>query len=206
VNSRHDPPSGLVVVKVGGSLYDHPQLGPGLREWVGGLRGPVLLVPGGGGFADMVRALDRTHRLGDGPAHWLALRAAAVAAHFLADLLPGAAVVEFPSGDLRAGVLDPLTFGRLDDRSPDPLPHTWGTTTDSIAARAAAAFRANRLLLLKSVDVPAGTSWEEAAVHGWVDPHFPAVVATHALRVEIVNFRRWLDDRAGEPSNSCRIA
>ena len=47
----------------------------------------------------------------------------------------------------------------------------------------------------KAVDVPPGTSWEEAAARGWVDRHFPALVAAHGLRVEVVNFRRWLDER-----------
>ena len=50
----------MIVVKVGGSLFDHPQLGPGLRAYLDSLTpARVLLVPGGGDFADSVRKLDR---------------------------------------------------------------------------------------------------------------------------------------------------
>lgn len=53
---------GLVVVKVGGSLFDLPDLGPRLRAWLKTLRtADVLLVPGGGPTADVVRSLDRAH-------------------------------------------------------------------------------------------------------------------------------------------------
>ncbi len=187
----------MIVVKVGGSLFDHPGLGPGLRGWLGELRGPVLLVPGGGAFAEAVRQLDRTHRLGDEAAHWLALRAAALAGSFLADLVPGAAVVQHPGNAFRVGVLDTHAFGRLDDGYSGSLPHTWAATTDSVAARAGVAFRADRLVLLKSVDMPPGTPWDEAAARGWVDPHFPSAIAD-GPQVEVVNFRRWLEDRAAQ--------
>jgi 5-(aminomethyl)-3-furanmethanol phosphate kinase len=66
-------------------------------------------------------------------------------------------------------------------------------TSDSIAARAAVVYEAERLVLLKSVDVPAGTTWEVAAERGWVDRHFPQVVAELACPVEVVNFRRVLE-------------
>jgi len=49
---------------VGGSLYDHPRLGPACGPYLDALGSPVLLVPGGGVLADAVRRLDRTHRLG----------------------------------------------------------------------------------------------------------------------------------------------
>ena len=80
-----------MVVKVGGSLFDWPDLGPRLRQWLAA-NAPreVILVPGGGPTADVIRTLDRTHGLGDEAAHWLALRAMAVNAELLAALLPGA--------------------------------------------------------------------------------------------------------------------
>ncbi|HEY1188734.1 MAG TPA: hypothetical protein VGE74_13855, partial [Gemmata sp.] len=60
----------MIVVKVGGSLYDSPALGPALRAFVASLApAEVLLVPGGGAAADAVRALDRTHALGEEAAH-----------------------------------------------------------------------------------------------------------------------------------------
>ena len=48
------------------------------------------------------------------------------------------------------------------------------------------------------MDVPPGTPWDEAAARGWVDPHFPVIVSGHELTIEVVNFRRWLDDRPSD--------
>jgi aspartokinase-like uncharacterized kinase len=183
----------MIVVKVGGSLYDHPHLGPGLRAYLDALDSPVLLVPGGGALADAVRRLDRTHRLGDEAAHWLALRALAVTAGFLEAV---ALRPEDPASRLR--VLDPYRFAVEDEARPDHLPHSWDVTSDSIAARAAVVHRAERLILLKSTDIPPRTPWAQAADRGWVDPHFPKVVAAHNLSVEAVNFRRL--DGCSDPS------
>ena len=94
-------------------------------------------------------------------------------------------------------VLDCYAFAVEDESRPDHLPHSWDVTSDSIAARAAVVFHAERLILLKSTDIPPGMHWTEAARRGWVDPHFPKLVAAHDLRVEAVNFRRRLDDRSG---------
>lgn len=174
----------MIVVKVGGSLYDSPQLGPALRAFVASL-GPseVLLVPGGGDVADAVRALDRTHALGEEAAHWVALRSLGVTAAFLTSLI-----------GLR--VLDPFAFALEDEARPGALPHTWAVTTDSIAARAALVFGAERLVLLKSVDVPPGTPWHEAAERGWVDAHFPEIAPLLKCPVELLNFRAKLDAHA----------
>jgi aspartokinase-like uncharacterized kinase len=169
----------VTVVKVGGSLYDHPGLANGLREFLPTLAPPVVLVPGGGPLADAVRTLDAVHGLGEEAAHWVALRSLSAAGLFLRALV----------GD-RPGVvvLDPFDLlSRADE-----LPRSWAVTTDSIAAFAARRGRAE-LVLLKSVDIPPGTCWQTAADRGWVDAHFPRLA--DGLRVEAVNFRRRLDAR-----------
>jgi aspartokinase-like uncharacterized kinase len=181
----------LLVLKVGGSLYDLPDLGPRLQRFLAALgEGPRLLVPGGGPTADVVRAFDRDHHLGPEPSHWLALRACTLNAHFLARLLPGARVV--PSIDLCHGlsILDPFAFIQADDGRLGCLPHHWDATSDSVAARAAVVARAG-LVLLKSITLPEGISWAQAAKAGHVDPVFPAIVAAAGLSVRAINFRDW---------------
>jgi aspartokinase-like uncharacterized kinase len=168
----------MIVVKVGGSLYDHPRLGDGLARFLAVLNDAVLLVPGGGVFADAVRKLDRVHRLGDSAAHLLALEAMNASGRFLEWLVSPA-----------------LADGsrlRLFDAHRTPLPPSWDVTSDSIALRAAIDHGASRLILLKSVDV-AG-DWEEAARRGWVDAYFPIAVREAKMPIEVVNFRRVLDD------------
>jgi aspartokinase-like uncharacterized kinase len=214
----------LMVAKVGGSLFDLQDLRDRLRRWLATVAGPVLLVPGGGEGADVVRRLDRVHGLDDEAAHGLALRVLSVSAHLLAGLI-GAPVESFsdsqplepdsrssgsvtsperkrrtfipPSLTLRPGdwggvaVLDPHAFCAADEGRPGALAHTWDVTSDSIAARVAEVVGAD-LVLLKSVDLPAGLSWEVAAAGGLVDATFGSIVARAGLQLRWVNLRRSL--------------
>jgi aspartokinase-like uncharacterized kinase len=187
----------VTVVKVGGSLYDLPDLGLRLRRWLEGCASPVLLVPGGGPTADVVRDLDRRHGLGEEASHWLALRALTLNAHFLASLLPAACVVADPGvclrawGACRVPILDAYEFARSDDGRPGHLPHTWAAASDSLAARVAAVSEARRLVLLKSVTIPDGLDWAKAGRLGLVDDLFAEMVRQGRgdLEVTAVNLR-----------------
>jgi aspartokinase-like uncharacterized kinase len=146
-------------------------------------------VPGGGAAVDVVREFTRLHRIGEEDAHWRALRAVAMNAHFLAGLLPGTPIVEHPAGFADGwAILDAHAFARGDESSANPLPHTWAVTSDAVAARAAHVAAARRLVLLKSVTMPSPTCWHEAAQRGWVDPVFAEMV-TSEIDVFAINFR-----------------
>ncbi len=185
--------SGRIVVKVGGSLFDLPQLGPRLRQWLATLAASnVVLVPGGGPTTDVIRDLDRRHGLGEEKSHWLALRALSLNARILADLLPKARVVEsIAQSDEPWTILDPFAFCRADEREhpTEALPHHWTVTSDSIAARAAIVAKADQLLLLKSVNIPRKMSWRDAAFKGYVDAAFPGVIRDVSFEIRSVNFR-----------------
>jgi 5-(aminomethyl)-3-furanmethanol phosphate kinase len=170
----------IVVVKVGGSLLDWPELPARLASYLESRRADrLVLVVGGGRFADVLRDLDAIHSLGEVRSHALALRVLDLSAHVLADLLPGLEVVDDVTqvADAwalgRVPILAPRLFLHVDDRSPDPLPHAWSTTTDSIAARIALRMDACELVLLKSTPLPAGVDRREAARLGLVDEEFP---------------------------------
>jgi aspartokinase-like uncharacterized kinase len=192
--------SGLgTVVKVGGSLFDLPDLGGRLQRWLGeSMSGKVLLIPGGGPSADVIRGLDQRHGLGQDQAHWLALRCLTLNAHVLAALLPSAEVVDDLAACPRcwaAGllpILDAHAFARADEGRPGCLPHVWEITSDSVALRVAVVAGARSLVLLKSVTIPEGTEWAEAGRRGWVDPRFAEVRCQAPwLEVQAVNFREW---------------
>ncbi len=190
--------SARVVIKVGGSLYDLPDLGPRLAQWLAGIERP-LIVPGGGPTADAVRALDHVHQLGEETAHWLALRALTVNAHFLVALLGSErSRLVTTLNECQAAwscnqwpVLDAYAFAADDEGRADCLPHLWSVTSDSIAVRVATVMRASSLILLKSVPLPAGESWEDAAQHGLVDASFVRTLTqAPGLNVIWINFRR----------------
>jgi aspartokinase-like uncharacterized kinase len=186
-----------VVVKVGGSLYDLADLGPRLQRWLEGLvDNLVLLVPGGGPMVDVLRDLDRKHRLGQETSHELAVRMLAVNARFLAALVKQSLVVD--SLDACCAVWDQHGIPILDchvflcagSEREAILPHSWDTTSDSIAAYVAWRAGAQRLVLLKSTDDPTNGDWSEAARLGIIDPWFARFVGSD-VAVEVVNLRHW---------------
>lgn len=168
-----------IVAKIGGSLLGWP----GLRGWLEGFLGEyrgssLVLVAGGGAGADWVRRLDEAHRLGDEMAHGLAMRSMDLSAYVLDSIAVGCTIVE--ADGLSAAWLGgrtPILLTRelmiADDReSAEPLPHAWGVTSDSIAARIAERLRAAALILCKSAPAPSPTSRAAAARSGLVDPSF----------------------------------
>jgi aspartokinase-like uncharacterized kinase len=133
-----EPSHRALVVKVGGSLLS--EAGRIVRVLVETGR-PILIVPGGGPFARLVRSLD----LPDDPAHWMAILAMDQFGWYLA--AGGLSVTDELS--LPRGVEILLPSRVLRER--DPLPHTWDVTSDTIAAWVAGELGLD-LLLLKSVD------------------------------------------------------
>jgi aspartokinase-like uncharacterized kinase len=172
----------LVVVKIGGSLFDHRALGPGLRRWLAE-QPPAryLFIPGGGALADVIRNYHRVHGVDEETCHWLAIETMAINARVIEALAPGAETV------------DALQFCREDESRPNALPHDWRVTSDSIAARVAEVGKASRLILLKSTDLPEKAGWNEAARCRLVDAMFPEIVQRSEIVVNWVNFRALLN-------------
>ena len=140
-----------LVVKIGGGLFREAGL-DGLRRACAEVneiatRRPVLVVPGGGPFADAVRAVDAQVGLSDGVAHRLAMRAMDQLGVLLAPMLPSAEPVTDLVAPPALGVLAvaPAFTGRPD------VPESWAVTSDSLAVLAAGAIGAEEAVLLKPV-------------------------------------------------------
>ena len=142
-----------LVVKLGGGLLKpelHFTSTLGVLATIARTR-RLLVVPGGGPFADAVRELDAQVGLSDSAAHWMAILGMDQHAHLIADRLESAVVVEEPAGTdaaLDAGRIPVLAPFRWLRRA-DPLPHSWDVTSDSIAAWVAGAVSARQLVLVK---------------------------------------------------------
>jgi aspartokinase-like uncharacterized kinase len=140
-----------LVVKIGGGLLRAEGL-QGLRRACAEATEmatcrPVLVVPGGGPFADAVRAVDAQVGLADDVAHALALRAMDQLGVLLRSLLPAA--------ELLTGLVAPRALAvvqaapAFQDRP--EVPESWAVTSDSLAVLAAAAVGAEEAVLLKPV-------------------------------------------------------
>jgi aspartokinase-like uncharacterized kinase len=178
------------IVKIGGSLFDLPDLAPRVDAVLGAA--PALIVPGGGPIVDAIRALDQVHQLGEEACHWLAIQAMSVNAQFLSRLLSTSNLLPRLPGPDDPGnrfIVDPLPFFRDDDRRAGRFPHGWDVTSDSLAVRIAIRAAASELLLLKSVSWQSD-DWSAAARAGVVDRYFPnALQLAAGLRVRLVNLR-----------------
>lgn len=196
---------GPIVLKVGGSLYDLPDLAIRLGQFLASLNDRrIVLVPGGGRLADVVRHFDDVHHLGEEAAHWMALRAVSLNAFFVSSVLAQRRTTIVATADAcaeawRHGVvpiLDAYAFATEDDDRPESLRHCWSAGTDCLALRVACVFNANNLVLLKSRTISESTTWHEAAQSGWVDALFPQTLAENAavapfLRITSINLREW---------------
>ena len=181
MNQGFSPGSGINVIKIGGGLAAIPAaLQPVCRAVEEAARAAcIVVVPGGGPFADIVRKFDRESGLSPTAAHWMAMLAMDQYAFALADRMPGAVLVDDPGSVpevLAQGKVAVLAPSRW-MRSADVLPHSWDVTSDSIAAFIAGALGASRLILIKPVS--------EAAVDPWFERTLPV-----GLPVSIVSWDR----------------
>ncbi len=161
-----------VVIKVGGALMRDAEAFRCAAAALGQLRrdARVVLVPGGGPFADAVRDADRKLGLGCDAAHWMAVMAMDQYAHLLGARIPRGVVIWNPSRIAAAH-----TAGRVPVLAPyrwlrraDPVSHSWDATSDTIAAWIAITLGAAHLVLLK----PAA-----GAARDMTDAQFDSVLA-----------------------------
>jgi 5-(aminomethyl)-3-furanmethanol phosphate kinase len=178
----HDP-HGPVVVKLGGSFA----FSECLRDWIAALAacaGRVVIVPGGGPFADAVRSAQRRMGFGDRAAHEMAMLAMEQYGRALASLdtrLSPADTVEAIRRDLDAGRAPVWMPARLALRADDIAP-SWDVTSDSLAAWLAARIGARRLFLVKHVEPRLRSARiDDLAAIGVVDGALPRRLQTSAI-------------------------
>lgn len=120
------------VVKIGGSLMRaSPSIIKKLQEYFADDdEHSILIVPGGGVFANYIRSISEKCSIGDDASHWMAILSMEQYAYYLIDRTEASSIDnidELPSG---VSVLLPYRMLRESDR----LPHSWNVTSDTIAA------------------------------------------------------------------------
>ncbi len=167
-----------LVVKVGGSLYNQiPALAPVLNS----SKRPLFIIPGGGYFAEAVRQC----HVDDDTAHWMAIAAMEQYGWFISSF--GIPATEKMTICRKTTVFLPYHCLRLTD----VLPHTWDTTSDTIAAWVAATLGLD-LLVLKSVDgICINGKLQQQVTQpvdsDVVDPIFVPFVLKNSVKTTIIN-------------------
>jgi len=177
------------VVKLGGSLANSEELPRWLEVISTAGAGKVVLVPGGGPWADEVREEQRRKGFDDRVAHRRALRAMEQNGRVLAAMHPGLV----NAGSI-AAMREVLAKSQVPVWMPyemvvaDPsIPETWDVTSDSLSAWLAGKMNASTLLLVKSFAInEPQPDIEEMVGRGWVDSCFPQFTASGRFRVRVL--------------------
>jgi aspartokinase-like uncharacterized kinase len=144
------------LVKVGGSLATHPEKLRLLCKRLDDFSKieKLVVVPGGGEFADAVRVIDRRFNLSNQVAHRMAILGMDQYGMLLLDLIPNSVLVKKIEE-----IVTVLSSGRLPVFLPstfmineDPLENSWDVTSDAIAVYIASRLEIKKVLLIKDVD------------------------------------------------------
>jgi hypothetical protein len=192
------------VLKIGGSLI---AVATDLIAHLVAAHADILIVPGGGPFAQTVRRY--ASRVDETIAHWMAILATNQYGFYLAS--SGAALVEDPMA-IEKGVRILLPFKVLYER--DPLPHSWNATSDSIAGWVAHQLNTD-LVISTDVDgifsadgMISSIAANDLKSTSCVDALIPELLSKYKLNCTIVNGRyiqRVLDAIQGRDTIGTRI-
>ncbi|MCO5064488.1 MAG: dihydroneopterin aldolase [Rhizobiaceae bacterium] len=175
----------LAVVKLGGSAATSPSLAGWLAAVEASTR-PLVLVPGGGPFADCVRDSQKALGFSDKAAHAMALLAMEQFGHVLVERTArfhAARDMEEIATALGAGNI-PVWFPTRMVLGEPAIPASWDITSDSLAAWLAGHLDAAALLLIKQTDdFTSADTPETLAARGVVDAAFAGFSRSPALYI-----------------------
>lgn len=182
------------VVKLGGSLQDSACLKDWLQVFAAHGGGKMVLVPGGGKYADKVRQEQILTGFSDGRAHALAIGAmeqfARDLCRFEPRLKPFSRREQLPeilrTGGIPVWLPSAMVVGR------PAIPETWDVTSDSLALWLAGEIRARALVLIKSAAMPAAVgSIDALSGSGLLDAFFPSLFRHHPVKLEWFTAGEW---------------
>ena len=166
-----------LVLKIGGSLAESGRL-RALLGLVRRARRSVVVVPGGGPFADAVRETQALLRFSDEAAHDMALLAMHQMAEAMIAIEPRLVAADTLIGMERAGRCRriPLWLPSKLCAGDRRLPRDWSIPSDGLAARLAERLGNVEVALVKSRTVRRTMAAKTLARQGIVDPVFPVIV------------------------------
>ena len=144
------------VIKIGGSLAEDPErlraLCAKLSEFA--KKYAIVVVPGGGRFADVVRDFDQRFTLSSGISHRMAILGMDQFGLLLSQIIPDSCATYLLSDAKQLSEIRVVPIflpSRLMFKE-DPLENSWNVTSDSIAAYVASRLHAAKVLLVTDVD------------------------------------------------------
>jgi aspartokinase-like uncharacterized kinase len=149
--------SNQVLFKVGGKILENPNNLESTISQITQLSKNetlqnIIIIPGGGTYANFVRLLEKDVKLGDDLAHWMAVYSMNFNGIMLGSKFPKFECIEdFNKLQIdRKSLSIFLPYKYL--RTQDELPHNWDVTSDSIAHYITYKLHLNSCFLIKDVD------------------------------------------------------
>ena len=173
----------MIVVKLGGSLFDYPKLSEWLKILSEEGAGKVVIVPGGGPFADQVRDAQKQWKFNDQQAHKMALHAmdqfglmlCGIAEEHGYDLIPVRSKQEIH--EILASKKTPVWLSSKWLENNTEIPQNWTVTSDSLSAWLAKELNADQLILIKRIEIDANAILNELERENIVDSSFKCFVS-----------------------------
>ncbi|TKT69362.1 dihydroneopterin aldolase [Aquamicrobium sp. LC103] len=166
------------VVKLGGSIAGSEAM----DNWIAAITAasfPIVIVPGGGPYADVVRETQKAMGFSDGAAHAMAILAMEQFGHVLCDrderFVAARTLSDIENAPAPEAV--PVWFPSETVLPAAEIPMSWDVTSDSLAAWLTSKIGADSLLLVKQSDAFSQADDVGALVaRGLVDPAFPTML------------------------------
>jgi aspartokinase-like uncharacterized kinase len=145
----------VTVLKIGGSLAEDPMTLTQLCRELSVLAKDhrIIVIPGGGEFADIARKLYKKYGFSDPVAHKMGILSMDQCGLFLSDIVVDS-FVTYSLEEIRKSAKGkvPIFLPSTIMFREDPLEKSWDVTSDSIAAYIANLLQAQKLLLVTDVD------------------------------------------------------
>lgn len=185
----------MIIIKIGGSLSRSDALADCLNVLEKNYQGrAVVIVPGGGAFADQVRLAQQHWQFDNYTAHRMALLAMQQTALMLKGLKADFVIVHNVAAihyqlDRHKTVIWSPDILELDNAG---IAASWDISSDSLAAWLARTLAASELILIKSAVIDASLSLHQLAEQQIVDKAFCGFVAEAAFTTQVINVQRFL--------------
>lgn len=177
----------MIIVKLGGSLYQSPHL----KHWLNVLanlakRHSIIIVPGGGPFADTVRKAQDSYHFDDSTAHHMAILAMAQFGLLLTGISSDCQSFRYTDSPIAPHALSVW----LPDETllaESELVHSWDITSDSLALWLANKLNSEQLILVKSCAIPNDISIPFLTKNGIIDHGFEHLYRTSPVKLHLIN-------------------
>lgn len=186
----------MKIIKLGGSLLsDVTTLTQCLSTIKQQYNDNIVIVPGGGVFADQVRKLQKQYQFNDETAHHLAILAMQQTALILKSIQADFLIADSVAAIQRAVKSRTIIIWspEIAELNASAIKASWNITSDSLAAWLATQLSATELILIKSAEIPVKLDDLKMQQLGLVDQAF-SVFTKHAdYKITLINKQHFND-------------